>query len=88
MKIARAVTANARPTSAQTIQDGKYEPTILSEGGPSQQPKKTSGAAHHNRTAAECSRDSPVWENLWRYTYEGGAIGLFSARTPPVRERV
>src|SRR6202521_4395291 len=31
LKIARAASANARPTSAQTIQDGKYEPRIRSE---------------------------------------------------------
>jgi hypothetical protein len=52
LKIARAAIANAIPTSAQTIQDGKYEPRILREGAPSQPPRKPSiGAAHHNRTA-------------------------------------
>src|SRR4029077_20824563 len=52
LKIARAASANARPTSAQTIQDGKYEPKILREGAPSQPPSKPSiGAAHHKRAA-------------------------------------
>jgi hypothetical protein len=52
LKIARAASANARPTSAQTIQDGKYEPRILREGAPSQPPSKpSSGAAHHHRAA-------------------------------------
>src|SRR5882757_8624774 len=52
LKIARAASANARPTSAHTIQDGKYEPRILREGAPSQPPSKPSiGAAHHNRAA-------------------------------------
>src|SRR6202041_3833374 len=49
LKMARAASANAIPTSAQTIQDGKYEPRILREGAPSQPPSKpSSGAAHHN----------------------------------------
>src|SRR4029077_14810710 len=52
LKIARAASAKAIPTSAQTIQDGKYEPKILREGAPSQPPNKPSiGAAHHNRAA-------------------------------------
>jgi hypothetical protein len=53
LKIARAASADARPTSAQTIQDGKYEPKILREGAPSQPASKPSigAAAHHNRTA-------------------------------------
>src|SRR6202789_358401 len=52
LKMARAATANAIPTSAQTIQDGKYEPRILREGAPSQPPNKpSSGAVHHNRAA-------------------------------------
>src|SRR5271154_3801335 len=52
LKIARAASATAIPTSAQTIQDGKYEPKILREGAPSQPPSKpSSGAAPHNRAA-------------------------------------
>jgi hypothetical protein len=52
LKIARAASANAIPTSAQTIQDGKYEPRIFREGAPSQPPSKLSiGAAHHNKAA-------------------------------------
>src|ERR1700678_2401464 len=52
LKIARATSANAIPTSAQTIQDGKYEPRILREGAPSQPGRTPStSAAHHNRTA-------------------------------------
>jgi hypothetical protein len=52
LKIARAASARARPTSAQTIQDGKYEPRILREGAPSQPPSKLKiGAAHHSRAA-------------------------------------
>src|SRR5580658_1053065 len=52
LNIARAASANAMPTSAQTIQDGKYEPRILREGAPSQPPNTPSiGAAHHNRAA-------------------------------------
>src|ERR1700735_5716019 len=52
LKIARAASANAIPTSAQTIQEGKYEPKILREGAPSQPPNKpSSGAAHHGRAA-------------------------------------
>src|SRR5271170_2550246 len=52
LNIARAASARAIPTSAQTIQDGKYEPRILREGAPSQPPSKPSiGAAHHNRAA-------------------------------------
>jgi hypothetical protein len=54
LKIARAASANAIPTSAQTIQDGKYEPRILREGAPSQPPSKPGiGAARHNRAADE-----------------------------------
>jgi len=52
LKIARAASANARPTSAQTIQDGKYEPRILREGAPLQPPSKPSmGATCHHRAA-------------------------------------
>src|SRR5260370_36826129 len=52
LRIARAASANAIPTSAQTIQDGKYEPRILREGAPSQPPSKPSiGAVHHKRAA-------------------------------------
>src|ERR1700690_3392223 len=51
LKIARAASAKAIPTSAQTIQDGKYEPRMLREGAPSQPLKKIeSSAAHHHRT--------------------------------------
>src|ERR1700723_2319817 len=54
LKSARAANANAIPTSAQTIQDGKYEPRILREGAPSQPPSKPSiGAAYHNRGGGE-----------------------------------
>jgi hypothetical protein len=35
-KPARATSANATPNSAQTIQDGKYDPRRLREGAPSQ----------------------------------------------------
>jgi hypothetical protein len=50
LKIARATSANAIPTSAQTIHDGKYEPKILREGAPLQPPNSPSiDAAHHNR---------------------------------------
>jgi hypothetical protein len=52
LKIARAASAKAIPTNAQTIQDGKYEPRILREGAPSQPPSNPSiGAAHQNRAA-------------------------------------
>jgi hypothetical protein len=52
LKIARAASANAIPTRAQTIQDGKYEPRILREGAPSQPPSKPGiGAAQHSRAA-------------------------------------
>jgi hypothetical protein len=52
LKIVRAASAKAIPTSAQTIQEGKYEPRILRDGAPSQPPSKPSiGAAHHNRAA-------------------------------------
>jgi hypothetical protein len=33
---ARATSANAMPTRAHTIQDGKYEPRMFLEGAPSQ----------------------------------------------------
>src|SRR5260370_21314601 len=60
LKIARAASANAIPTSAQTIQDGKYEPRILREGAPSQPPSKPSiGAAHHNRAGGAKRRNEP-----------------------------
>src|SRR5258707_5290036 len=52
LKIARAASANAIPTSAQTIQDGKYEPRILREGAPSQPPSKPSIEAPHHKRAA------------------------------------
>jgi hypothetical protein len=49
LKIARATSANAIPTNAHTIQEGKYEPRILREGAPSQPlSKPSSDAAHHN----------------------------------------
>jgi hypothetical protein len=52
LKIARAVSAKAIPTNAQTIQDGKYEPIIWRDGAPSQPPSEpSSGAAHHSRDA-------------------------------------
>src|ERR1700722_16059569 len=60
LKMARATSANAIPTSAQTIQDGKYEPRILREGAPSQPPNKpSSGAAHHSRAAGEKRWNAP-----------------------------
>src|ERR1700722_5672556 len=60
LKIARAASANARPTSAQTIQDGKYEPRILREGEPSQPPSKpSSGAAYQNRAAGGTRENAP-----------------------------
>src|SRR6266852_727708 len=60
LKIARAASANAIPTSAQTIQDGKYEPRILREGAPSQPPSKPSiGAAHHNRAVGGNRQNAP-----------------------------
>src|SRR5260370_41941233 len=58
LKIARAASANAIPTSAQTTQDGKYEPRILPEGAPSQPPSKPSiGAANHNRAGGAKRRN-------------------------------
>src|ERR1700733_2045280 len=60
LKNARAASANAIPTSAQTIQDGKYEPRILREGAPSQPPSKASiGAARHNRAAGGKRESGP-----------------------------
>jgi hypothetical protein len=35
-KMERAMTAAAMPPMAQTIQEGKYEPSILRDGAPSQ----------------------------------------------------
>jgi hypothetical protein len=52
LKMARATNANATPTSAQTIQDGKYEPRILREGAPSQPlSKPNTEAVYRNRAA-------------------------------------
>jgi len=50
LKTARAASANAMPTRAHTIQEGKYEPKMLRDGAPSQ-PLNTprTGAAYHNR---------------------------------------
>src|SRR3984885_13551059 len=60
LKIARAASANAIPTNAQTIQDGKYEPRILREGAPSQPPSNPSiGAARHNRDAGAKRWNAP-----------------------------
>ena len=36
LKMARAMTAAAMPPMAQTIQEGKYEPSMLRDGEPSQ----------------------------------------------------
>jgi hypothetical protein len=52
LKSARATSANAIPTNAQTIQDGKYEPRMLREGAPEQPLSEPSiDAAPHNLTA-------------------------------------
>src|ERR1700722_9816814 len=60
LKMARAASANAIPTSAHTIQDGKYEPRILREGAPSQPSSKPSiGAAHHSRAAGAKRSNAP-----------------------------
>src|ERR1700678_2656722 len=60
LKIVRATSANAIPTSAQTIQDGKYGPRKLREGAPSQPPSRpSSGAAHHNRAAVGMRQTAP-----------------------------
>src|SRR3984885_855496 len=60
LKIARAASAKAIPTSAHTIHDGKYEPRILREGAPSQPPSKpSSGAAHQTRAAGGMRYDAP-----------------------------
>src|SRR5260370_19427819 len=73
LRIARAASANAIPTSAQTIQDGKYEPRILREGTPSQPPSKPStGAAHHNRAAGE--------RRLYAPPRSGELIAIFMRR--------
>src|ERR1700677_3507067 len=65
LKIVRATSANAIPTSAQTIQDGKYEPRILREGAPSQPPSEPSiGAAHQNRAAAGKRQNAPRFGEL------------------------
>jgi hypothetical protein len=48
----RATSANAIPASAQTIQEGKYEPRILREGAPEQPLNKPSiDATRHNLAA-------------------------------------
>jgi hypothetical protein len=60
LNIARAMSANAMPTSAQTIQDGKYEPKILREGAPSQPLNKPSiGAAHHDQAVSGHRLNAP-----------------------------
>jgi hypothetical protein len=54
LKIARTMRASAIPTSAQTIQDGKYEPRMLREGAPSQPASNPRlGTARSNRVAGE-----------------------------------
>jgi hypothetical protein len=51
LKNARATRANATPTIAQTIQDGKYEPRMLREGAPEQPLSEPRiDAAPHNLT--------------------------------------
>jgi hypothetical protein len=60
LNMARAASAKAIPTSAQTIQDGKYEPKILREGAPSQPPSNpTTGAEHQNRAAGGKRSNAP-----------------------------
>src|SRR6202453_1582724 len=60
LKMARAASANAMPTRAQTIQDGKYEPRILREGAPSQPPSKPNiGAATQGRGAGGKGQSGP-----------------------------
>src|SRR5712672_391163 len=85
LKIARAASANARPTSAQTIQDGKYEPRILREGAPSQPPSKPSiGAAPHNRAAGAKPYNAPPRSGeLIAIFIRGSVIGLSVAGSPP-----
>src|SRR5712672_3093841 len=85
LKIARAASANARPTSAQTIQDGKYDPRILREGAPSQPPNKPSiGAAHHHRAAGRQRKNAPPRSgDLIAIFMRGSVIGLSIASSPP-----
>src|ERR1700722_3890666 len=73
LNIARAASAKAIPTSAQTIQDGKYDPRILREGAPSQPPSKPSiGAARHNRASGEKQQNAPP--------LSGEPIAIFMSR--------
>jgi hypothetical protein len=52
LKIARATSANAMPTSAQTIHEGKYEPKMLRDGAPLQPANRPNiGVARHGRLA-------------------------------------
>jgi hypothetical protein len=54
LKMTRAAIAKAIPTSAQTIQDGKYEPRMLREGAPLQPLSKLSiETPHHVRAAGK-----------------------------------
>jgi len=60
LKIARAASAKTMPTSAQTIQDGKYDPRILREGAPSHPASKLkTGAARQTRAAGGKRQNAP-----------------------------
>jgi hypothetical protein len=56
----RASSATPRPTSAQTIHEGKYEPRILRDGAPLQPASRPTAGARTTRQLRSCEPETRV----------------------------
>jgi len=87
-KIARAMSARAMPTKAQTIHEGKYEPKILREGAPSQPLNKHRiGPAALGPAMQKYRVSSPRQNRTGDLRRAEGDVGRLSTMTSGVRRR-